>query len=173
MKTEFVPGKPSPAQADLLAHAVFPAYKELGWRGSMSENASPLMPRWSTKPTRVSLRAKGLLEATGCARGDLRLTRAGVRAGEFAYQVKNGHSAKKGAAVVRREREEIKRKIQDRVDCACHLFRGLSLHRGAGFGKATKSTRRVTAHIKRANGAEIRLNLDDLLELGEQIEKMR
>ena len=171
-KTEFVPGKPSTAQADYLADAVGRAY-QAGWKGSLRERTAPMIARWASRPTRVSLRAKGLLEMTdgARARGSLLLTKHGVEAGEAAYEETRGGTAKEGADKAIRLRQEREQAEQDRKDRIKHLFRGLYLKRQAGYGAKSKKGRSVAAHVE--HSSSIQMHVEDLLELGEGIEKLR
>lgn len=60
-KTEYVPGKPTHAQEQLLAESVYRAY-ERGWKGSLREKTRPKLVSWASFPTLRSLRTKGHVE---------------------------------------------------------------------------------------------------------------
>jgi hypothetical protein len=172
-RTEYVPGKPSSSQAHLLAEAVLIAYKA-GWKGSMRENARPSLPGWATLPTISSLRSKGLVEPAedGKRRGGYKkLTIHGVAAGEATYKATYGISAEDQAEKNAKERQKVEQDAQDRKDRVKHLFRGLHVDRQASYSAKGKKGRSIAAHIDRSSS--IQMNIDDLLVLGEEIEKLR
>lgn len=164
--------RPTPSQAQLLAEGVAIAYRA-GWKGSMRENARPSLPKWAPQPTRLSLRGKGLLEPVDheqSYRHLLKMTKAGVEAGQDAYVEKHGVTAQMAVEKQQEENRKREQDAQDRVDKAKHYFRGFKLSR-ARFGDKSKNAKLVTGHIQ-ASG-RLDLPLDDLLVLGEQIEKLR
>jgi hypothetical protein len=173
-RTEYVPGKPTRSQSDLLGEAVLMAYKA-GWKGSIREKVSPRLPGWATMPTTNSLRSKGLVEprAEGEYPVEKRLTKYGIAAGEENYKLRFGLSAKEQADRAAKEKQKIAQDAQDRKDKVKHLFRGMHISRGAGFNakKKGKRGRSIAAHIDRSSS--IQMNIDDLIVLGEQIEKLR
>jgi len=168
-KTEFVAGKPTPTQADALLAAIASAY-DAGWKGSLRERMAPRVERWTTRPTMMSMRSKGLVELVGGRREANLLTKAGVAVAEKLHRERIGVSAEDAAEGRRERKREKDQALQDRVDHAKHLWRGLSLHRGFRGGKNARAKKMAT-HIDK--GYEVRLNLEDLLKLGEQIEKLR
>jgi hypothetical protein len=170
VKVEIVPGKPSRSQRDVLSMAVYAAY-EAGWKGNLREKTAPTVARWATKPTRISLRSKNLIEAAGSPRGGLGLTKFGIEAGETAFAADRGESAEQCAQKRREAVQESKQREKDRLDRAKHLFRGFYLTRQASYGGKSKAGRSVVAHLNR--GPSIHMSLDDLLALGEQIEALR
>lgn len=171
MKTEFVLGKPTTAQADYLADAVGWAYRA-GWKGSMREKARPRLARWVARPSRAAMRSKGLVEFTDETGRFCYLTMHGVAAGETAYKAKHGESAQARAELGMKKEQEAAQARQDRKDKIAHLFRGLYLHRESGFRKkGGKKYRSVAAHLE--SSSSIQMNEEDLLALGEGIEKLR
>jgi hypothetical protein len=170
-RTEYVPGRPSPSQADLLGEAVLTAYKA-GWKGSIREKKAPRLPRWATRPTTSSLRSKGLVQERreGEYPVEKRLTKYGIAAGEENYKSRFGISAKEQADRAAKAKQEAAQKEQDRKERIKHLFRGLHVSRKV-YGKSGKKARSVVAHLE--NSSSIHLNSDDLLTLGEEIEKLR
>lgn len=168
-RTEFVPGKPSPAQADLMCQALVDAYAA-GWKGRFRENTAPRIARWVPRPTKVSMRSKGLLEMVGSKRDAHLLTKEAIVVVEQLYKERTGQWAELVAEERRQRKQKEDQARQDRVDRAKHLFRGLSIKRGFR-GASTKRSRMMVTHID--HGGEVRLRLEDLLELGEQIEKLR
>lgn len=171
-RTEYVPGKPSSSQAHLLAEAVLIAYKA-GWKGSMREKIRPSLPGWATLPTISSLRSKGLVEPAveGKRRSIGKLTIHGVAAGEETYKETYNISAEDQADKAAKERQKIDQDAQDRKDKVKRLFRGLYVDRQASYSAKGKKGRSIAAHIDRSSS--IQMNIDDLIVLGEGIEKLR
>jgi hypothetical protein len=140
----------------------------------MREKVRPRIPGWGTLPTVNSLRSKGLVEPK--SDGEYRrtpklLTIYGVAAGEEAYKKTYGISAEEQADKAVKDRQKINQEAQDRKDRVKHLFRGLHTSRQASYAAKGKKGRSIAAHIDRSSS--ITMNIDDLIVLGEEIEKLR
>ncbi|HXU00042.1 MAG TPA: hypothetical protein VN903_03575 [Polyangia bacterium] len=168
------PDAPTLTQKSVLAQAVFVAYRK-GWNGKLGSEYAPTLPEGTFSRvgvplgTREACERRGLVEAVPRSPSSTsytwRLTKLGIEVGDAYYEKKHGETAKKAGRVVI-DQEKARRKAHaDRKKRAKHLFRGLHRERGA------KGKRTIAAAIDESG--EVRLNLDDLLVLGEEIEKLR
>ena len=164
--------KVSPTQRIALADAVFVAYVG-GWTGSMRQTSKTPQVRLGsyrrqrralavTGPTWDSLLTKNLIDVDGF------LGKEAVEVGVQEY--KDRHDGKHPGDVAREQAEAkvIKRQEEEaKVKRAKHLLRGLKL--------STKRNNKILLadHITK-NGLDMNsLWLDDLVSIGEGIEKLR
>lgn len=166
------PNAPSPTQAMVLGDAVMAAYRR-GWDGKLPSEVRATPPvlaggNWN----RVGV-PEGTVRA--CQRKMLvkqdekwwRLTPSGVAAGIADYAARNGGAHPGDVAKREREEQAAKKKArEDKVKYAKRLFRGLHRSRTTEDGKRT-----IGAAI--TENGEVKLSLDDLIVLGEGIEKLR
>lgn len=165
--------KATRTQAKVLGDAVKAAY-DRGWEGSLRKAGT--RPRLETtyrggvtEPTRLAMESKGLVEWTEKPRRGFVLTATGVALGEEFYADRHGVSPKKAAEDVRRKKQQDEQARLDRIDRAKNLFRGLKTSEKRGARSASMSAR-IDAG---GNMGEVRLSIDDLIALGEGIEKLR
>jgi hypothetical protein len=175
VKTKTDPNAPTATQAMALGDAVAAAYRR-GWDGKVGGKAAPQLPvgAWNYKGvplgTRRACQRKMLVKVEENPRGGGRLwvlTEAGVAAGLADYAARNDGAHPKVAAKEARAKEAAKKRDRAaKVKKAKHLFRGLRRSRTAENG-----SKAVSAAI--TENGEVRLSLDDLLVLGEGVEKLR
>jgi len=162
--------KVTPTQSKILAECVKKAYDN-GWDGSLQKTTlRPKLGREGTEPTRLAMEAKGLLEwgKSSTNSGQFYLTAAGVAAGNDFYLKRHGGTAEADAKIKRTKEQEEAQAEQDKVDHAAHLFRGLN-----SATRARGGTKAMSSRIKKRQWGEVRLSIDDLIALGEGIEKLR
>lgn len=164
--------KATRTQAKALADAVKAAY-DAGWEGSLRKTASrPSLRSYRsgiTEPTRLAMEAKGLIEWTEKPVRCFVLTSAGVAIGKEFYEERYGVSAEQAAEGVRRKKQADEQAQLDKHRKAQRLFRGLNTAERRGAKSKSMSSR-----IKSAGpNNEVRLSMDDLIALGEGIEKLR
>lgn len=178
---------PSPNQGYALSLAVYRAYRS-GWNGDFrrrstrpflkpserfvrEQSGSGAMVRGSrhqgggflvTPQTFQSLVAKGLVQG-----GTGALTKEGIIAGEERYEKDNGRTANQGSDAHMLEAQAKEQAIQDKIDRAKHLFRGFTVTRKVGGSK------KVSDSIGRNGLPNNFFWLDDLISVGEEIEKLR
>ena len=168
------PNDPTAAQSMALGNAVWTAYRR-GWDGKMGSENTPFLYVGGWNVTGVPLGTrKACVRKMLCEEVERRgssgiwywLTETGIAAGLADYARR--HQGEHPKAKVDADAKEAKRKQEERkakVKHAKHLFRGLKLERGAGGKKS------ISAAIDM--DGELKLNLDDLIVLGEGIEKLR
>jgi hypothetical protein len=161
--------KVTDTQAQCLADSVRIAYRA-GWRGNLRSKTAPQLA-WGARPTAKALLAKGLVSLRdGYSLRRAKLTKLGVAVGEAEFKERYGVTSKEQADADAKAKQKEDQERQDRIDRVKHLFRGLSLASTAGYHGKKKT---MAAHIDYQGGGSIRMDLDDLLVLGEQIEKLR
>jgi hypothetical protein len=167
--------KASPTQRVALADAVFIAY-EAGWSGSARQRSKRPAMRLKiggfrargvrkmgvSGPTWDALLTKGLIAADGT------LTKAGVEVGVEDFKERNGD---KHPGVLAEEnagkRMSARRDKEEKVARAKRLLRGLKI------SEKRQGSIRLADHINE-NGLSLNaLWLDDLIALGEGIQKLR
>lgn len=168
------PNAPTLTQESVLASAVFSAY-QAGWNGKLGTPHSPTLfagnytragvPRGTREAAYRRDLVDRVLSSPQSTSYDWPLTEEGVKVGAAYYEKKHGRTAKMAGTEVINAQKERRKKHAERKKRAKHLFRGLHRERGA------KGKRSISAAIDESG--EIRLNLDDLLVLGEEIEKLR
>lgn len=168
------PNAPTVTQESVLAQAVYNAYRA-GWNGKIGTEHAPALfagnytrvgvPRGTREAAYRRDLVDRVLKSPQSISYDWPLTEKGIAVGAAYYEKKHGRTAKMaGMEVVQQQKARLKAHA-DRKKRAKHLFRGLHRERG-GKGK-----RSIASAIDESG--EIRLNLDDLLVLGEEIEKLR
>lgn len=164
--------KATRTQAKALADAVKAAY-DAGWEGSLRKASSrPSLRTYRSgisEPTRLAMEAKGLIEWTEKPARCFVLTAAGVAIGKEFYEERHGVSAETAAEGARRKKQAEEQVRVEKHRKAQRLFRGLNTAERRGAKSKSMSSR-----IKAAGPVnEVRLNMDDLIALGEGIEKLR
>lgn len=168
------PNAPTLTQESVLATAVYGAYRA-GWDGKMGTEHSPRLfagnyeragvPRGTREAAYRRDLVDRVLRSQSSTAYDWPLTEEGIKVGAAYYEKKHGRTAKMAGLEVIQEQKARRKAHADRKKRAKHLFRGLHRERG------TKGKRSIAAAIDESG--EIRLNLDDLLVLGEEIENLR
>jgi hypothetical protein len=179
--------KASPNQAYALSLAVYGAYRA-GWNGEIRKRSTrPFLkpserffrdrsdsgammrgPRTRgggflvSPQTFQSLVTKGFVDG-----GTGKLTMPGIIAGEERYEKDHGRTAEQGASAHMLEDQAKEQAIQDKITRAKHLFRGLKVSRKVG------GSRKVSDSIGRNGLPNNFFWLDDLISVGEEIEKLR
>lgn len=153
-----------------LADAVYAAYKR-GWNGEMRQRSKRPSARLTfgrrRRPYTVGGQTWDALLARDLIKPDGTLTAEGVKVGEEEFTRRNdGRSANRAAEEERGKEQQEAQALQDKVNRAKHLFRGLKVTSGDGRG------RNVSDRIS-TNGYSGNLWIDDLLSIGEGIEKLR
>ncbi len=166
------PNAPSAAQAMALGKAVAAAYRA-GWNGTLEADHSPVLPvgNWNyvgvPEGTRRACERKMLVKSVKNPGSGTKwpLTAEGVKAGVADYAARNGGAHPEADAKTERAAQAAKKKEREaRVKHARHLFRGLRRSR------ATDGKKTMAAAIK---GETVELTIDDLIVLGEGIERLR
>lgn len=169
------PNAPTLTQESVLANAVYSAYKK-GWNGKLGSEHSPMLaaggfgyvgvPRGTREAAYRRDLVDRVLKSPQSVSYDWPLTETGVKVGDAYYEKKHGRTAKMAARELVNQENDRRKTHRDRKKRAKHLFRGLSRERTSRGGK-----RSMASAIDESG--EVRLNLDDLLALGEDIEKLR
>lgn len=165
----------TPYRRELLANVLFEAYYA-GWDGvSLRDwDRRPQLDVWR----RNDASASGEFHHHGIAKGFSHkpryrryLTRKGIELAEEIHREDRGSEAKEAAAAALKAEAEEKAKTERKVRRASYLFRGLKLRELDGLKPEAVST--MMAHKRVDDGFGLTLKLDHLVELGEQIEKLR
>jgi hypothetical protein len=177
----------SPNQAYALSLAVYGAYRA-GWNGDVRKRSTRPYLKPSERffrdrsdsgammrgprvrgggflispQTFQSLVAKGLVDG-----GTGKLTKKGILAGEERYEKDHGRTAEQGADAHMLEDQAKEQAVQDKIARAKHLFRGFKVTRKVDGSK------KVSDAIARNGLPNNYFWLDDLIAVGEEIEKLR
>lgn len=169
--------KLTPARRTALTNALFAAYYR-GWDGKdMSPRGHrPWIDGWSRavdRRTTAHFESVGLVKSLrkGKAIWYLYLTPLGLKLAHEVYADDRGAEPSDEAAAALAAEEKHADELDRKVKRASTLLRGLKLRPYEGLKPEAIST--IIRHRRVRDGFRIELKLDQLIELGEQIEKLR
>ena len=157
-------------QRYILGLSVAAAFERAGWNGNLRSSKRPRLLHGTITTIRALIRAQ-CAEDWPTPGSDPRLTKLGIEVGEVSCEERLGKNPKQIAAEKKAAEKHAEQEARIRVRTVALLFRGIEIEHG---GKSVGFRKMIEQAFDRATYTTFpRLNLDQLDELGKQIEKLR